>query len=1189
MKNRSRSILSILIIGFMVFQLSAVSDVSLSPDTIAREEANIDDPGTGEPPILEDQRRNTTEHGYLLVEKGTSKSLGFADSGDYSGIWVQEDASLILQGCRVNISQGDDGHQGEFNISSRGTIHILMGSEIFIEKGNFSARCKEFKMDGSTLTVVNVTGGEAGKPGSSGVQLDGRPGNDSVVEIITDQPVIIEDSEISVYGKIGGTGAAGISEKKMNGGHGGIGGKAEIIIESAKVDITGSKLKASGGDGGKGGERAVGMSNAKGGDGGEGGKGRLTIESKGSITLMTSEFITMPGRGGDASRTSGDELYGKGGRGGDSNTFIYAYTSVTFDLCFIYSLGGDLGIGGDDVGKMNGYNGGDKLRLKALYNSIKGSDSHINSSADSFGIDCPSNINILDNVSISDRLGASVRPYSILDSVIEVYWDISVKVSDEHTKIGIPGAEVEVKGKDESGVWEMLKSEETNQYGYAFFEKQLSRTIKGNVLGKDLTVRIKATKHTYTEEEPFPLIQSLDVNMILRILTLGITSVSYRSVLVGDGELVDANINDVISGSQTLGGIIYINGTASLSSQTEQITKIVVSVDGATDIEVDDTSGIDGAWTSWSYKFETASKSKSGTGDKTKINYFYDNEGILLKFSAFESHGFTTDTNITTMINQSWVNNPPYGMITKIEGVEVDSEEETTITLPPEKEKRVVVEGSYFDIDGDSVTPGKVWVRMESADAGKPVSEPLISEKLNTVIDPENKTWTVNWDLRYSLFQVGEYIMSVDIGDSRGSQKLNTSDSDHFKIHTIPIIIYLESNPKAKISTIDGEAIESFWNEKEAKYIIEREDDSNTVEILFDASGSSVPDPGVNIINYNWIVTDMADKQELDKMDNSQKTSYSFSSFNVKKGSEYHDYEVKLKVRDDRGYSSGIAVDNEIIIRIVYVAPPEEERGWFWDIDLPLVIFSQGDILFIALILIFGVTIFLMVNKNTKVKNKIAKRSELAKKKTRIQEKKKIKSLAEIEGQSKDNVMYVAGGTGKQEYSAGGQGYYSSMAQGYASPETPSGPSYSQPSPTPAPPTVPMTAPATQPVPAATVAMSQPVTRPVMSQVTTSPPTTSAVSQPVTRPVTAPVSQPVIRPVTAPVSQPVTRPVTAPVSQPVSGPVTSPAMQPVGQPATSPVMQPVSQQAGTPGKSCPGCGNETKPGWFICPNCKTML
>ena len=1199
MKKRLRSIFSILIIGFLIFQLTVVGNISITPDHKAGEEAKTLKAETDNNPI-EDQRANGTNHGYLQVDKGTQKTLGFTDSGDYTGIWVQEDASLILQGCKLNLSQGEDGHQGEFNISDRGTIHILMGSEIYIEKGNFSARCKEFRMEDSTITVVNVTGGEAGQPGSTGAKLDGRPGNDSVVEIITTQPVNIKNSEIYCYGKTGGTGAAGIDDKKMNGGHGGKGGEAEIYIESAKVDITDDCiLKASGGDGGEGGERAPTISNAKGGDGGVGGKGIVTIESKGSITLRNSDFIAMAGGGGDASRTSGDELYGKGGWGGESNIRISAYTSVTFDHCFIYSLGGDLGLGGDR--NMDGYFGGDKLRLKALYNSIEGSDSTIRTSADSFGIDCPANTNILDNVSISDREGP-VRPYSIIESVIEVYWDILVKVVDDHTKAGIQGAEVEIRAKDDSDVWEMLSSADTNQYGYAFFEGILSRTIKGNNLGKDLTVRIHAMKHTYKAEKQVPLTQSLNLvedphigvpdnkaAMILKILTLGISSISYRSVLVGDDEQVHVNKNDVINGNQALGGIIYINGTAQIFSSTQEITKIVVSVDGAGEIEVDDiSSGSERSWSSWSYRFETASKSKSGTGDKTKINYFYDNEEILLRFAAFEGHGFTTETNITPMIKQGSVNNPPYGMIMKIDGEEVDSDDGITITLPPIKEKRIVLEGSFFDIDEDSITPGNVWVRLVPSEAGKTVTEPLISDSKNTIIDRDNRTWTVNWDLRYSLFQVGDYIMSVDIGDSRGTLSLNTSDSDHFEIHTIPITIYLESNPKAVISKIDGIDLGDFWDEGEGKYIIEKEDENNIMEIFFDASGSNVPDAGVVITNYYWIVTDMADKKELDNVDAGLKKTYSFADFKVDDGDDYHEYKVELKVKDDRGYTSGTTVDNEIIIKIIYVPPPPEEKGWFFDYNLPFEIFSQGDILFIALILIFGVMIFLMIKKNTKVKNKIAKRSEVAKRKTVIQEKKKIKSLAEIEGQSKDNVMYVAGGVGKQDYSPGGQGYYSSVAQGYGAPQATPGPSYSQPAqPIKAPPTHPTAAPVTQP-PSTQVTTSQPVSRPFTSPVTTSPPTTAPVTQPVIKPLTSPVTQPVTRPV-SPTTQPVIRPVTAPTTQPVTRPVTAPTTQPVTRPVTSPTTQSVPQQAGTPGKKCPGCGSETKPGWFICPNCKTML
>ena len=955
MKNLSRFLLCALIIMSMIFPLFSLDGIYENSNRKIKGEVEIhsfEGKITTNKPYNEISRAS---RGYLKIEPGNSTTLGPADGGNYTGIWVQEGATLVLNGSKVNVIQGTDGHQGEFNVSRNASIRILGGSEVMIEKGNFSVRAKEFLMEDSKLTVVNVTGGEEGDSTGTGIERDGKRGNDSIVEIITTWPVTISNSEISCYGKTGGTGAAGIDEKKMNGGHGGNGGKAEIIIEAAKVDITnGSKLKASGGDGGKGGEGVPTESFAKGGDGGVGGKGIVIIDSKGSIALKGSEFIAMAGGGGDASRTSGDELHGKGGWGGESNIRIYAYTSVKFEYCFIYSIGGDMGMGGNR--NVDGYYGKDRLRLIAINGSIEGYDSQINTSADSFGMDCPANTNILDNVSISNRVGDLVKPYSILESVIELYWDISVKVVDDYTKKGISGTEVEIRAKDESDEWEMLVGGETDQYGYAYFESILSRIIKGNDTGKDLIVRIHAMKHTYTALEQFPLNQSLDEKMALKILSLDISSIQYRGVLVGYDELVNVNINDVISGVQPLGGITYINGTAQIFSTTQQITKIEVYVDGASGVEVDDISESERAWSKWSYRFETASK--SGTNDKTKINYYFDNKAILFRFVAFEGHGFTTETNIISQINQSKVNNPPFGTITKINGEEVDSEGVSIITLPPDREKIVVVEGSYFDIDGDSIASDKVWVRMMPADAGKTVVEPLISEMNNTIIDPETKTWTVNLDLKFLNFEAGNYIMSVDIGDERG---LKTSDSDHFEIETFSVDIYLESNPKAVITKVGETLLNEYWNEKEEKFIFFRPADRDPEDkegnkkqeavVNFNASNSSVPDVGIEITNYIWVVTDMHTNEEIANVDTGLGKTFSFT-FTVNPNEKQHEYEVQLKVKDRRGYTSITTRESKVTLYIEYVPrhiDPDPDNG---NLSLYLVIIVIVVILIALLIIV---------------------------------------------------------------------------------------------------------------------------------------------------------------------------------------------------------------------------------------------
>ena len=285
---------------------------------------------------------------YLEVSEGVT-ILDAGESRTLTGIWVHGNGILVLNGCILNIREEDDGHRGEFNVTEDGTLHILNGSKVCIENGNFSARGKEFHMDGSILTVQNLTGGHPGIPGGGGAEIDGKSGHNSTLGIVMSEPVWIMDSEIYCLGQSGGTGGAGLLGEVENGGDGGGGGKAEIFIDAPDVEIDGSTIQASGGKGGTGGERGHNISEAEGGDGGKGGDAFLSICSFENIILRESNINSSGGCGGNASRTDGDELYGEGGTEETAaRNSTHGYPSNSRIAAFIL-LGVTVGPGANDI------------------------------------------------------------------------------------------------------------------------------------------------------------------------------------------------------------------------------------------------------------------------------------------------------------------------------------------------------------------------------------------------------------------------------------------------------------------------------------------------------------------------------------------------------------------------------------------------------------------------------------------------------------------------------------------------------------------------------------------------------------------------------------------------------------------------------------------------------------------------
>ena len=876
--------------------------------------------------------------------------------------------------------------------------------------------------------------------------------------------------------------------------------------------------------------------------------------------------------------------------------------SIEFEDCFIYSLRGDEGLGGDR--NVDGMWGKDDLHMKVQYNSISGLNSLIRISKDQFNVlnENFDGTNIFDNVSIFSREWNRERPYGERDTEIIIKWPIFVRVVDDHTKLGIPDADVSIWIKNEFDEWESIRNGETDQNGYVRFYSIISRIMKGDDLGKDETVRINVMKYSYQDLRQLPLASPLNEIIFLKILALNIEEVSYRSVLVGDNKLTKVPLSSVRNGAP-LGGIIYINGTADISSQTESITEVGVSVDGGPSTKVQDISDSND-WSKWSYKLETVRK--TGKDVKTKIQNVYDLIDLYLKFSAFETHGFTTEAGISLNINQSRINNPPTAEITKIEGLDLIEDEDREIRLPPIKEKLIAIEGTFFDIDGDTISKAEVRVSVLPTDAGKTVEQPMISDSKNTRIDFENKTWTVDWFLLYSNFPAGNYEISIIVSDG----DLNSSDSDHFTAKTVKMHIFLESNPKVNKVLAAGVDVSDYVEGIKVK---------EGGSMLFKVDAST--DVGASITRYMWTITDTATKAIIVEQ---EKTSEKFPhTFTIPKKMKVKTdliLEVKVFVIDSRGYRSAV---KEFEVTVDYEPPEAQTVGFLADVEVPGVI-DVGDTLFIVLIVLYIGGFLIIKTKSKNVKKKITKRSEVAKKRTKVEQQKKIKSLAEIEGRGKDNVMYVPGGVGAQDYSPTGQLYgedippvgsyqdpYASApgpAFGSAPPATayPPQPAISTTTAPVSSPVVTTTAPVTQPV---TVHTTAPVTHPVTTYSTApaTQPFSTPTTAPVTRPVTAPTTTPVTHPVTAPTTTPVTQPVTAPTTTPVTHPVTAPTTAPVTRPITAPTTAPVTQMtappfmapptqpavqptgAATPGKTCPGCGNEIKPGWFICPKCKSIL
>jgi len=867
---------------------------------------------------------------HIDIDRGTVV-LSAGDSGEYAGIRVNGSGTLILDGCNIDLVGEEEGGNGngEVNVSELGSLSLLNGSELTVSTGIFSVKGWSFKAERSRLFVTNINGGKEGDPDSYGDGLDGESGNCSVIEIDTSIPVIIDGSDVICQGGHGGNGAHAMDEVRKNGGDGGEGGSALFRIEAPCVDMTGnSTLLCLGGRGGSGGERVPTLTTAKGGDGGMGGKATFIIHTNDTVSIVSSKLNVSGGCGGDASRTSGDELYGMGGRGGDTEMLI-SCSGLDFEDCNILGLGGNGGLGGNR--NVDGMPGRDELIMKAEGKMISGEDSVITITNDCFGIDNPMGENELDNVTLVSREGEAIMPCAVGGTKITIRWNIEITVIDDHTKKGMPDAEILVKIRDQDNELVTIRDGTTDLNGRVSFKSILARTIDGDNPGKLEWVWIWASKYTYHGYANWPLDHNLIETIPIKILTLRITEISYRSALVGDSMLKKVSVSEVRDG-RPLGGVIYVNGTAYLESSSPDgsITEVAVEVNGGSKVQVEDTSE-SSDWTRWLYRLD-ASKKLSGTGAKTRMKHIYDEETVELSFSAFESNGHTATVSIPIKMNQSGINNPPHCAITgiaEIDYTEQDEPERKIIYVPPEKQTDVRIEGEYFDVDGDTFDDIEVYVQNEAINSTR-----LISRSDNTEVNNSAKTWTVNWNLDTRIFVAGDYLVYANIYDG----EMNTSDSDHFEIRRIPITIFQESRPKFNWIRISGGG--KTYNHNETVVF----DDGTKMTITAECD----TDAHARLTRYRMIITDKQTFEVIAEKEMEAAGNLKFSHKFTLPSDEGREYKVELFAFDDRGYKS----EKEFIIPTIPTNhdyyPPEQPSYLFPTVIAIISILIVGTIIFLS-------------------------------------------------------------------------------------------------------------------------------------------------------------------------------------------------------------------------------------------------
>jgi hypothetical protein len=277
-------------------------------------------------------------HGYLPGRSG-------GDGGAGGGVGIAAtDSNLALHSIIVYANGGRGGDGG----SSSGAVLGQGGG------GGAAGRIDLGAMGGTASlhpVFLYASGGDGGRGNGHGGGKDSILG--SGIHIMADS-VDLLDSTLLAKGGHGADGGEG-----NNGGGGGTGGVINIVAGTGYMNISGTTLDASGGDGGAGANGIAGYGwypATGGGNGGDGGEILLGAAS-GAASFTNVNMAAVGGnggRGGDAAYLDGGEGGGDGGNGGAGGRFLLQAGSLSFagSSNYIDVRGG----GGGDGGNGNGIN-----------------------------------------------------------------------------------------------------------------------------------------------------------------------------------------------------------------------------------------------------------------------------------------------------------------------------------------------------------------------------------------------------------------------------------------------------------------------------------------------------------------------------------------------------------------------------------------------------------------------------------------------------------------------------------------------------------------------------------------------------------------------------------------------------------------------------------------------------------------
>jgi hypothetical protein len=303
----------------------------------------------------------------------------FTSSGasDSDGV-LTVDTKLIVSGTYNLVRVKATGHliieteleTSELILETGSSLEIIGGrlrlcdSDTPGNRVSVSGTCSSFKMtQGAELDIKGTTGGTA---------IHNSAGGDVEFDVKITGTFQVRDSTISLEGGSGHSkSTAGAATNKTLDGYQYAGGNASFsldIASSCSVDLAGSKLKISGGGGGKAADGEPGVSNkqAMGGgysDGapvtgnvGKGGWATLQVTTEKKVQLREMNISVTGGHGGSAGKGNYSASLTGGGGGGYSGGAGGYYTLADLDLAHGKPGGpvsGNVGAGGNASMKFN--------------------------------------------------------------------------------------------------------------------------------------------------------------------------------------------------------------------------------------------------------------------------------------------------------------------------------------------------------------------------------------------------------------------------------------------------------------------------------------------------------------------------------------------------------------------------------------------------------------------------------------------------------------------------------------------------------------------------------------------------------------------------------------------------------------------------------------------------------------------